>query len=119
VAVFDGRGGGADLAGRPAITRRALGSAGAAWYVAADLDAVSRAALLRLVCAHARVRPVVADLPDGVEAQRRGEVLFLLNHGDRAAEVTGIVGTDLLTGQVCTGHVVLAPRSALVVRAAL
>jgi hypothetical protein len=29
------------------------------------------------------------------------------------------VGTDLLTGQVCTGHVVLAPRSALVVRAAL
>ena len=116
VAVFDGRGGGADLAGRPAITRRALGSAGAAWYVAADLDAVSRAALLRLVCAHARVRPVVADLPDGVEAQRRGEVLFLLNHGDRAAEATGIVGTDLLTGQVCTGHVVLAPRSALVVR---
>ena len=116
VAVFDGRGGGADLAGRPAITRRALGSAGAAWYVAADLDAVSRAALLRLVCAHARVRPVVADLPDGVEAQRRGEILFLLNHGDRAAEVTGIVGTDLLTGQTCTGHVVLAPRSALVVR---
>ena len=117
VAVFDGRGGGADLAGRPAITRRAVGgAAGAAWYVAADLDALSRAALLRLVCAHARVRPVVADLPDGVEAQRRGEILFLLNHGDRAAEVAGIVGTDLLTGEACTGHVVLAPRSALAVR---
>ncbi|VEI16011.1 Beta-galactosidase bgaB [Actinomyces viscosus] len=115
VAVFDGRGGGADLAGWPAITRRPAGGAGAAWYVAADLDAVSRAALLRLVCAHARVRPVVADLPDGVEAQRRGQVLFLLNHGDRAAEVTGVVGTDLLSGEACTGHVVLAPRSALVV----
>ena len=116
VAVFDGRGGGADLAGRPAITRRPVRGSGAAWYVAADLDAVGRAALLRLVCAHARIRPVVADLPDGVEAQRRGEILFLLNHGDRAAEVAGIVGTDLISGEVCTGHVVLAPRSALVVR---
>ena len=116
VAVFDGRGGGTDLAGRPAITRRAVGGAGSGWYVAADLDALSRAALLKLVCAHARVRPVVANLPDGVEAQRRGQVLFLLNHGDRAAEVAGIVGTDLLTGKACTGHVVLAPRSALVVR---
>ena len=116
VAVFDGRGGGADLAGRPAIIRRTVAGAGAGWYVAADLDSLSRAALLRLVCAHARVRPVVADLPDGVEAQRRGKVLFLLNHGDRAAEVAGVMGTDLLTGDACTGHVVLAPRSALVVR---
>ena len=116
VAVFDGRGGGADLAGRPAITRRPVRGPGAAWYVAADLDAVGRAALLRLVCAHARIRPVVADLPDGVEAQRRGGILFLLNHGDRAAEVAGIVGTDLISGEACTGHVVLAPRSALVVR---
>ena len=116
VAVFDGRGGGADLARRPAITRRVAEGAGAGWYVAADLDALSRAALLTLVCAYARLRPVVADLPDGVEAQRRGDVLFLLNHSDRAAEVAGVVGTDLLSGQSCTGHVILAPRSALVVR---
>ena len=115
VAVFDGRGGGADLAGRPAITRRSMSGAGAGWYVAADLDALSRAALLTLVCAHARLRPVVADLPDGVEAQRRGDVLFLLNHSDRAAEVAGVVGTDLLSGQSCTGHVIVPPRSALVV----
>ena len=27
----------------------------------------------------------------GVEAQRRGDVLFLLNQSDRAAEVTGVV----------------------------
>jgi len=66
-------------AGKDIITRDPLhqGSLG---------TALSRAALLRLVCAHARVRPVVADLPDGVEAQRRGEILFLLNYGDRAAE---------------------------------
>ena len=115
VAVFDGRGGGADLAGRPAITRRSMSGAGAGWYVAADLDALSRAALLTLVCAHARLRPVVADLPDGVEAQRRGDVLFLLNHSDRASEGAGVVGTDLLSGQSCTGHVIVPPRSALVV----
>ena len=115
VAVFDGRGGGADLTGRPAITRWSMSGAGAGWYVAADLDALSRAALLTLVCAHARLRPVVADLPDGVEAQRRGDILFLLNHSDRAAEVAGVVGTDLLSGQSCTGHVIVPPRSALVV----
>ena len=115
VAVFDGRGGGTDLAGRPAITRRSMSGAGAGWYVAADLDALSRAALLTLVCAHARLRPVVADLPDGVEAQRRGDILFLLNHSDRAVEVAGVVGTDLLSDQSCTGHVIVPPRSALVV----
>ena len=51
----------------------------------------------------------------GVEAQRRGDVLFLLNHSDRACEVAGVVGTDLLSGQSCTGHVIVLPRSALVV----
>lgn len=116
VAVFDGRGGGTDLAGSPALTRRAVGEdGGGAWYVATDLDAVSRAAVLGLVGAHGRLRPVVADLPDGVEAQRRGDLLFLLNHSDTAAEVAGVVGTDLLGGAACTGHVVLAPRSGMVV----
>lgn len=133
VATFDGRGGGVDLAGLPAITRRTLlatpevgtaeegseraGTAGSAWYVACHLDALSRMALVQVLAAHARVRPVVDGLPDGVEAQQRGEILFLLNHGDRAAEVAGVVGTDLVSGSPCTGHVVLAPRSGMVVRA--
>lgn len=133
VARFDGRGGGADLAGRAAITRRPVGAArgesgagdpdggrsgagGAAWYAATDLDAVGRAALAAVLCAHARVRPVLGGLPDGVEAQRRGDALFLLNHSDRAAQIAGVVGTDAVTGAACTGHVVVAPRSALVVR---
>lgn len=131
VATFDGRGGSSDLAGLPAITHRLVaaapeevtgaeeperpGTAGGAWYVACDLDATSRAALAQVLTAHARVRPVVDALPDGVEAQRRGDVLFLLNHGDRAAEVSGVVGTDLVSGAQCTGHVVLAPRSGMVV----
>lgn len=114
IASFDGRGGGVDLAGMPALTRRPLGR-GAGWYLATDLDEVSRDAVLRLVAAYARVRPLVADLPDGVEACRREHVLFLLNHGDRAVEIPGILGKDLVGGGECTGHVVIAPRSALIV----
>lgn len=114
VATFDGRGGGADLAGRAALTYRRVGSGGA-WYAATDLDGPSRAALVGLLAAHARVLPVLADLPDGVEAGRRENFLFLLNHGDSAVELGGITGTDLVSGAPCTGHVVIAPRSGMVV----
>lgn len=120
IATFDGRGGGVDIAGMPAITRRvvpkneAAARSGSAWYVGTDLDAVSRAALLRLVSAHAQVLPVVSGLPDGIEAQRRGDILFLLNHSDKSIELNSIVGTDLVSGKACTGHVVIAPRSTIV-----
>ena len=119
IAAFDGRGGAVDLAGMPAITRRTItgegGAKGGAWYVATDLDDASRAALWTMVALHARVTPVLADLPDGVEAQRRGEFTFLLNHSDKSVQLGGIVGTDLVSGQPCTGHVMIAPRSAMVV----
>ena len=115
LAVFDGTGGGVDLAGRAALTRRRVGQ-GAAWYAAADLDGLSRSALTRVVGAYARVRPTLANLPDGVEAVRRGDTVFILNHSDRAVELAGIVGLELRTGNECRGHVVVAPRSAAVVK---
>lgn len=115
IALFDGRGGSQDLAHHPAVTRRSCGR-GAAWYIACDLDAVSRHAVMNLVCAYTQVRPVLADLPDGVEAVERGEFLFLLNHGDRAVELSGIVGFDLVSGSECRGHVLLSARSAMVVQ---
>lgn len=114
VAVFDGRGGGADVMGRAAITRRRLDS-GAAWYVATDLDSVGRSAMVQLLSVYGRVRPALADLPDGVEAISRGQNLFVLNHSDRAVELSGVVGVDLLTGNQCTGHVMVAPRSGMVI----
>ena len=43
----------------------------------------------------------------GVEAQRRGDVLFLLNHSDRAAEVAGVVGTDRLSSQASSSSTTL------------
>jgi beta-galactosidase len=76
---------------------------------------VSRAAFWQLLSVSARVQPVLRDLPDGIEAQRRGDFLFLLNHGDKSVQLSGVVGTDLISGQSCTGHVMIAPRSAMVV----
>ncbi|MDO5722271.1 MAG: beta-galactosidase [Actinomycetaceae bacterium] len=103
-----------DLAGEPAITRHQVGQ-GQAWYVATDLDSVGRAALLRVLAASGRVSMRANDLPAGVEYVRRGELDFYLNHGDKAVELAGITGVDRLTGQALTGHVVLGPRSAVVV----
>ena len=114
VAYFDGRGGGVDLAGACALSRNRVGQ-GSVWYAAADFDALSRSVLVRMWASYARLLPVFPDLPRGVEAQEREGFLFLLNHSDRAVELSGIVGKDLLSGSECTGHVVLAPRSALVV----
>ena len=70
------------LDGLPAITRK-----GTAWYVAtapADLASVVDAVL-----EGADVDPAVADLPEGVEAVRRGDRLFLLNWGAAEAQVAG------------------------------
>lgn len=116
LAQYSGSGAGADLAGLPAITRRAIG-AGGCFYAGVDLDAAGRAALVKLAAVHARVAPPVPDLPGGVEGVRRGRYLFLLNHSDRAVQLPGIVGKELLSGAQATGQLVLPPRSAAVVEA--
>lgn len=114
IALFDGTGAGADYAGFAAITRRPQGK-GAAWCVATQLDDLGMHAVLSLAALYARIHPTLPGLPDGVEAIRRGHTLFLLNHSDRAVELSAINGIDLLTENVCTGHVMLPPRSAMVV----
>ncbi|MDK8099024.1 beta-galactosidase [Winkia neuii] len=103
-----------DLNGQAAICKRKVGK-GQAWYVGTDLDFAGRAAVLALVGAHARIRPTLPDAPAGVEAVKRGKVLFVLNHADKAAELAGIVGTDLLSATQLSGHVLLPPRSAIAV----
>jgi beta-galactosidase len=68
---------------------------------AADsLDAVVAA-----VVAASGVRPVVAGLPAGVEAARRGDLVTLINHGDERVEIA-MEGTDAETG-VAVDRVVL------------
>ena len=98
-----------DLAGVPAVTRRALASGGTAWYLSADLEEAGMDALLGRVLAETGITPVTAASP-GVEAVRRSSetdsYLFLINHAETAghAEVTGV---DLLTGEWHAGRVVL------------
>ncbi|MDO0933381.1 beta-galactosidase [Streptomyces sp. DG2A-72] len=107
------------LAGVPAVTRNSHGT-GTTWYVSTRPDPDTLAALLDRMRAEAGVRPVRVT-PEGVEAVlRRGEnadYLFLINHGDRDAEVEVTAdATDLLAGKpveggtvtVRAGHVVVA-----------
>ncbi|MCC2031623.1 beta-galactosidase [Microbacterium allomyrinae] len=92
VAVFeDGL-----AAGSPALTRHRHG-AGEAWYVATQPEAAGLDAVVEAVVAASGVRPVVAGLPAGVEAARRGDLVTLINHGDERVEVA-IDGTDAETG---------------------
>ncbi|XNN86947.1 beta-galactosidase [Curtobacterium flaccumfaciens] len=90
------------LAGRPAVTRRAVG--GGAWYVSAMLADDSIQRLVDGVIAERGILRTVTG-PPGLEAVRRvgddgSAFLFLVNH--RADDVTVVAsGTDLLDG---SGH---------------
>ncbi|MFG1681438.1 beta-galactosidase [Nonomuraea sp. NPDC049269] len=90
-------------AGHPAVTANAFGG-GTASYLAAALGGDDLRALLGEVLDRAGVsRP--RDLPDTLELVRRGAFAFLINHGDAPVTVTGMTGTDLLTGAPFTGEV--------------
>ncbi|UYO96344.1 beta-galactosidase [Microbacterium sp. M28] len=102
-----------DLAGIPAITRRTVGT-GAAWYVGAVLDQATLSAVIADALAAAGITDALGGpaglLPDGLEAVRRGDVLFLLNHADTRTDIT-VTGShvDLLTGEETIDSVGIAP----------
>ncbi|MFI6323541.1 beta-galactosidase [Nonomuraea sp. NPDC050556] len=94
---------GGDLDGRPAVTRR-----GHVTYLSCLLD--------DLTPFLDGLTPV-ADVPEGVEATRRQNYLFLLNHTAEPARVTlREPGFDLLTQTDRQGEIELAPRDAVVLR---
>ncbi|MER5469188.1 beta-galactosidase [Streptomyces sp. NPDC002685] len=112
-AVVETRYRGGELDGLPAVLRR-----GAARYLSTLPEPAALRALLARAADDAGVRPVLAGLPEGVEAVRRGDLLFLLNHG-RDAVTVEVPGShrDLLGGACVRdsvrleryGAVVLAP----------
>ncbi|MFG1685303.1 beta-galactosidase [Nonomuraea sp. NPDC049269] len=105
-----------DLAGHPAVLRHRAGQ-GVAWYVATMPEPAALGALAGRLLADADVRGVLPDLPPGVEAVRRGDVLFLLNHGTATVRVPiPHAADDLLTGSPATGHVTLTPRAVAALR---
>ncbi|MFF8842303.1 beta-galactosidase [Streptomyces sp. NPDC015127] len=90
---------GGELDGRPAVLRKDR-----AWYVSTLPEPEALRDLLSEVAADAGVRPVLDGVPAGVEAVRRGDLLFVLNHGRDPVEVK-VPGThrDLLTGARIAG----------------
>ncbi|MFD0317582.1 beta-galactosidase [Streptomyces flavalbus] len=96
---IDYRGG--ELDGLPAVLRR-----GRAWYVSTLPEPDALRALLARIATAAGVRPVLDALPEGVEAVRRGELLFVLNHG-REPVTVAVPGAyrELLTGADVQGEV--------------
>ncbi|WP_246150227.1 beta-galactosidase [Agromyces intestinalis] len=101
------------LAGWPAVTRRAVGGGGG-WYVATLPEQPALTRLAERVAAEAGLeRPeAVADGSD-VEAVRRGELVFVINHGPDDARLL-IDGTDVLTGAEASGSI-LAPHGVAIV----
>ena len=95
--------------------KRTRGTGGNVWLVGADLDAFTRATLLRLISVHARIRPTNLEFPRGIEVVQRAHMTFIVNHGSTMAELSNVHGSDVVSGNRCTGHVALAPHSVMVV----
>jgi len=101
------------LGGQAAVTRHEFGQ-GLAFYLGTLPDRATLSHLIGQACQDAGVT-VWADLPDGVEAVRRGDYLFLISHVDRPVEVDlGARRFDLLTGAKVGPLAVLAQRDVLV-----
>jgi beta-galactosidase len=94
---------GGELDGLPAVLRN-----GRAWYLSTLPEPEALRELVGGIAAGAGVRPVLDGLPTGVEAVRRGELLFLFNHGREAVKVH-VPGAhrDVLTGSAVTDAVTL------------
>jgi beta-galactosidase len=95
---------GGELDGLPAVLRK-----GRAWYVSTLPEPLALRDLLAGVASGAGVRPVLDGLPAQVEAVRRDELLFVLNHGREmvTVEVPETHHRDLITGQQVAGSVEL------------
>lgn len=102
--------GSGDLWGQPAATRHRAGK-GSATYLATRLDGGLMRHVMSAACTQAGVTPVLPATPSGIEAVRRGDALFLLNHTSDAIEV-GLPGpgTNLITGKRHESTVLVAPR---------
>ncbi|MDI1463804.1 beta-galactosidase [Catellatospora sp. KI3] len=99
-------------AGHPAVTRHDLGR-GTAWYVATAVDRL-RPLLARALDAAGVRRP--SGLPDELEYVRRGDVVFLINHGEQDLAVLDVGGVDLLDGSLWTGGVTVPAGGVRAVR---
>ena len=85
-------------AGHPALTARRAGR-GVARYLATVPDEAGVQAVVDHVLADARVEPVVAGLPEHVEAARRGDLVTLVHHGGGDPVDVPVAGIDAVSGE--------------------
>jgi beta-galactosidase len=110
------------LLDKPAVTRHQFGT-GNAHYLATRLDGPAMRELLQRITTEAEVAPVITEFT-GVEAVLRetddATFLFLLNHGDQAAEVTlPYAGSDLLRdGEPPSAQLHIVPKGVAILRLA-
>ncbi|HWS58242.1 MAG TPA: beta-galactosidase [Actinotalea sp.] len=104
-------------AGEAAVTRVRRDD-GEAWYVSTQLDRAGRDAVVRQLVASAGVA-APASATEGVEVVARHgdgvEYLFAINHTDADGAVEA-GGTDLLTGTVCTAPTSVPAHGVVVLR---
>jgi beta-galactosidase len=107
---------GGSLDGQPAISGHTFG-AGRAYYLATCLTAAGMSELLHRIWSEAGVHPA-AEAPSGVEAVRRGSLLFLLNHGQQPVEVLAAAGSmELVSGErLASDRIMLGPREVAIVQ---
>ncbi len=106
--------GGGPLEGGAAVTVHDY-SRGTAYYLATSPDPVTTARVVAHAISRAQVASA-ASVPAGVEAVRRGEHLFLINHadGERRVDIGESARADLLTGSMHSGAVTLGQGDAVV-----
>jgi beta-galactosidase len=104
--------------GEPAVLRNGFGR-GVAWYVGTAPEPETMRRVLQMALAAAGVEAAAA-VPDGVEAVRRGELLFLLNHRIEDVDVSVPSGSmELITGRALeTDRLRLGPRGVAILRPA-
>ncbi|MBO9596769.1 MAG: Beta-galactosidase C-terminal domain, partial [Cohnella sp.] len=94
---------------------------GEAWYLATSPEAAFLRDWLPGLCAEAGVKPLLQEVPSGVETTLRVKdgkrLLFVLNHNADAVDVklAGHAGTDLLSGTPLSGAVTLAGRGVWII----
>lgn len=92
-----GRFAGGRLAGHPAHTVAEVGK-GKGYYVATIPDVHGMRAVTGRIFSDVGVTPVIAGLPERVEAVERDGHLFLINHAEEAWAMTGLSGRQVVLG---------------------
>ena len=82
----------------PCVTVNRFGK-GRAYYIATCPEACYLDDFYRTVIPEAGVKPIIPELPAGVQVTRRGDLAFVMNFSGAPVEVSLPKGRDLLTGE--------------------